>query len=320
MRQFAPRWLAAAHHRLAPRTLILYEEILRVHVLPALGDRPLAWLRREEVRAFLQERLAHLQPKTVATIVACLSSMLAAAVDEGVLRHNPAAGAARHLWRRRDPEPKALLPAEVARLLGVVSRGRHHDAFLVLARTGLRVGELLGLEAGAVDRAGRRLRVTQTWHTRERCLGPPKGGKSRTVDLSRQALTVLEARIGSGRFLFATPAGQPYSRDALGKAFRRAALAAGLPGYLTPHCLRHTFASTLLAAGAPVQYVAAQLGHASIEVTVRTYGSWLTRPRHDLVDLLDDSGGGGDGGARGPAPVGLRGLTRRPRGGGSTRS
>jgi len=314
VRVYAPRWLAAQHHRLAPRSIQLYDDLLRVHIVPALGDRPLAWLRREDVRAFLQERLEHLAPSTVETIAACLSSLLSAAVADGLLLHNPAHGALRHLLPRQEPEPKALLPAEVARLLEAAGKGQHRDAFLVLARTGLRVGECLALEPGAVDRAGRRLRVTQTWHTRERCLGPAKGGRSRSVDLSRQALAVLESRIGGGgRFLFAGRGGWPYSKDAIEKAFRKAAVAAGLPAYLTPHALRHTFASTLLTAGAPIQWVQAQLGHASIEVTVRTYGSWLTRPRHDLVDLLDaESGGGGDGGGAG-AP-GLDGLRRPPRG------
>jgi integrase len=313
VRNYAPRWVAAQRVRLSPRTVELYGHLVRRYLLPAFGNRPLAWLRRDDIRAFLAACLARLQPRTVETIAGCLSSMLSAAVDDGLLLHNPAHGATRHLFPRREPEPKALLPAELARLLTEASRGKHHDAFLVMARTGLRVGECLALEAASVDRAGRAVRVTATWHSRERRLGPPKGGRSRVVDLSRQALAVLEARIPGARpFLFAGPTGAPYSRDALGKAFRRAAVAAGLPAYLTPHCLRHTYASTLLGIGAPVQYVQAQLGHASIEVTVAVYGSWLRQPRHDLVDLLDDHPLAPGGGRHGVLGVDLGGLARRP--------
>jgi integrase len=50
---------------------------------------------------------------------------------------------------------------------------------------------------------------------------------------------------------------------------------AKLPDHLTPHCLRHTFAVELIRRGTPLPYVQAQLGHASISMTVDTYGRWL---------------------------------------------
>jgi integrase len=60
-----------------------------------------------------------------------------------------------------------------------------------------------------------------------------------------------------------------------------------LPEHLTPHSLRHTYASLLLAAGADVQFVRQQLGHASIKLTVDLYGSGLPASRPDLLALLD---------------------------------
>ena len=64
---------------------------------------------------------------------------------------------------------------------------------------------------------------------------------------------------------------------------------AGLPPHFTPHCLRHTFASLLLQQGESPAYVQRQLGHASIQLTVDTYGKWLPMGNKVAVDHLDDS-------------------------------
>jgi integrase len=63
---------------------------------------------------------------------------------------------------------------------------------------------------------------------------------------------------------------------------------AKLPPHFTPHCMRHTFASLLLSAGESVVYVQRQLGHASIQLTVDTYGKWLPIGNKSAVDRLDD--------------------------------
>ena len=62
---------------------------------------------------------------------------------------------------------------------------------------------------------------------------------------------------------------------------------ANLPLHLTPHCLRHTYASLMLQQGEPVPYVQRQLGHASIQLTVDTYGKWLPMESQAAVDRLD---------------------------------
>jgi hypothetical protein len=75
----------------------------------------------------------------------------------------------------------------------------------------------------------------------------------------------------------------------VGKAFGRCLNAAGLPGHFTPHSLRHTYASLLLADGVSPAYVQEQLGHASIELTVGTYGRWLRKRAPGAVDRLDET-------------------------------
>jgi integrase len=114
----------------------------------------------------------------------------------------------------------------------------------------------------------------------------PKSEYGRDVDLS-EALAVILRRVRMRRaermkrykwktlppWLFCTRSHN------VRKVFRRCVKAANLPKHFTPHCLRHTFASLLLQAGESPQYVKEQLGHASITLTVDTYGKWFaTRP------------------------------------------
>jgi integrase len=115
----------------------------------------------------------------------------------------------------------------------------------------------------------------------------PEAGHGRTVDLSMAVKDVLE-RLRTARqekaladgvdvpaWVFATDAGTPFDHAKAGKVFKRILKAAGLPGHYSPHSLRHTYASLLLQMGQSPAYVQRQLGHASIKLTVDTYGRWL---------------------------------------------
>ncbi len=73
------------------------------------------------------------------------------------------------------------------------------------------------------------------------------------------------------------------------RVFVRLLKRAKLPLHFSPHCLRHTFASLLLQQGESPVYVQRQLGHASIKLTVDTYGKWLPMGNKAAVDRLDDT-------------------------------
>ena len=89
-------------------------------------------------------------------------------------------------------------------------------------------------------------------------------------------------------WVFVTMAGVCMEQSRVGKAFKRILKAAGLPRHFSPHSLRHTFASLLLQHGESPAYVQRQLGHASIQLTVDTYGRWLPMGNKAAVDRLDD--------------------------------
>ena len=88
-------------------------------------------------------------------------------------------------------------------------------------------------------------------------------------------------------WVFASEAGTVLDGTNVRKIMRRILKKAKLPLHFTPHCLRHTYASLMLQQGEPVAYVQRQLGHASIQLIVDTYGKWLPMQSHAAVDRLD---------------------------------
>jgi integrase len=92
-------------------------------------------------------------------------------------------------------------------------------------------------------------------------------------------------------WVFPSTAGTPHDHANVNKAFKRVLKAADLPLHFTPHGLRHTYASLLLQQGASPAYVQRQLGHASIQLTVDTYGKWLPMGNKAAVDGLDAPSG-----------------------------
>ena len=91
------------------------------------------------------------------------------------------------------------------------------------------------------------------------------------------------------------------------RAMLRVLKVAKLPLHFTPHCLRHTYASIVLSEGVSAVYVQEQLGHATIELTVSTYGRWLKKKAPGALDLLDGIQGS-ESGSRGGVCGGINGA------------
>jgi integrase len=172
-----------------------------------------------------------------------------------------------------------------------------YPLFLTYDRAGLRLGEAIALRIEDVRFATGKLHVTGSVNERSGEREPPKT-TSRLVDLSPDLVAVLAAHITKlrrhamrtgrplGDWLFPSQTGGLLEARNVRRALARVALRAGL-GYMTPHDLRHTFGSTLVAAGESMVYVQQQMGHASIQITIDTYGSALpVTPRHGVA-LLD---------------------------------
>jgi integrase len=303
---YATQWLAThAQQACKFSTARIYEANLRLHVYPVIGTKPVPDISRIDCRTLITAcREKKLSAKSIANISRTVSSVLTQAVEDGLLAANPAFRLGRYY--RHDGNPKAeirpLTRDEAALFLGVAREyaAAEYPLFLCALRTGMRLGELLGLQWGDVDFHGRFIEVRRNLVAAK--ITSPKSGKNRRVDLSTQLgetlRTLLTARKaealkkGWGRvpeWVFCNENGGPLDGDNLRhRVFYKVLAKAGLRR-VRFHDLRHTFASLLIAQGESLAYVRDQLGHASIQLTVDTYGHLIPGTNRQAVDRLDDA-------------------------------
>jgi integrase/recombinase XerD len=175
--------------------------------------------------------------------------------------------------------PDVLSPSEVLRLLDAASPGRERTRLQVLYACGLRLGELLHLRVTDIDSA--RMVV----HIRH-----GKGGKDRFVPLSARLLAELRAywrkhRPTTWLFPGATP-DRPLHHGSVQRPFQQLVRQAGLGKRVTPHTLRHSYATHLLEAGVDVVTVQRLLGHTDLQTTAR-YLHISTQRLRQTPSLLD---------------------------------
>ncbi|MGA1203589.1 MAG: tyrosine recombinase, partial [Planctomycetota bacterium] len=184
-------------------------------------------------------------------------------VSDGRVPRNPVREVALPRDGRKLPPTLSVREIEALIAAAAESGTPTRDAAIVelLYSTGLRVGELCGLAIGDLRPEDGFLR----------CIG--KGEKERLVPLGDRALAAVvryrrEERPESRRSeLFLSVRGQPLTRETIARMVRRATLRAGLRGRVTPHTLRHSFATHLLEGGAGLREVQEMLGHADIRTT-----------------------------------------------------
>ncbi|MBK1673856.1 site-specific tyrosine recombinase XerD [Ectothiorhodospira shaposhnikovii] len=220
--------------------------------------------------AYLAQRLeAGAKPRSMARLLSTLRRFYGFLLQAGQVRDDPTARIdAPKLGR---PLPDTLTEAEVEALLAAPdvedTNGLRDRAMLeVLYATGLRVSELVGLRLGQVSRR----------HGVVRTQG--KGGKERLVPLGEEAMDWLERYLAEGRpalmqghgqseSLFVTRRGEGMTRQAFWYLIKRHAQSAGIHKHLSPHTLRHAFATHLLNHGADLRVVQMLLGHSSLSTT-----------------------------------------------------
>jgi len=246
------------------RDLVKFQRYLRLHKIGRLRD-----VTPDTVRAFLSS--LHALKLSAVSSARCLSALrgwLRFLREEHIIDEHPALDIASA--RRGTRLPKTLSRQQVAALLDVPLQAtsedrRDHVMLELLYATGLRVSELVGLELTQVNMEVGYLRVTG------------KGSKERMVPMGEPArrllLEYVEAvrpqllRHRSSRVLFVSRRGTKLTRQACWKSLRARARRAGLNQSVSPHMLRHSFATHLLGGGADLRSVQTMLGHADIATT-----------------------------------------------------
>jgi integrase/recombinase XerC len=272
----------ADERRFSPRTILAYRTDLdrfadfweREFANQSAGRTPLGRVDTLAVRSYLaslhRAKLAH---RSLARHLSTLRSFFRWACREGHLEKSPAKG----LATPRLPKtlPRALTLSDTERLLDAQDEGfvpeRERALFELLYASGLRVSEAAGLDLDDVDFAARLVRVTG------------KGNKERIVPFGAAAADALDDYLpsraalrhragpegdGDGREpLFVNARGGRLTTRSMARLLKRRLRAAGLPAEISPHALRHTFATHLLQAGADLRAIQELLGHASLSTT-----------------------------------------------------
>jgi integrase len=285
----------------AENTRLSYKDNLRLHINPVFGDKPLGEIERKDIKRFvLEKRAGGLSANSVKLILSYFSSILSEAVDDELIPVNPAAGVRKVIGKGESTEINPLCADELNTLLETVEKkfSRHYPMFLLLARTGMRIGEAIGLKWGDIDFNGRFIEVKHTYSKGNYSI--PKSGKSRRVDMSKQLTETLMAyrkasikkglRLGIGEpeNLFINNGGRPLDVDNWRPRVFNKALTKAKLRKIRIHDLRHTYATLRISKGDNIADVSKQLGHHSVKLTLDTYYHWIPGKQKNEVDALDD--------------------------------
>lgn len=282
------RWLASRAD-LTPKVRRGYEDSWRIAVEPHFGAWPLTAVDRHSVQEWVNG-MGDVGPRTKRWRHSVLRMVMQYAIEHDWIVKNPC-------LRTTFPpliehEHVYLTAAEVDRLAALC--GPQGDVVVILAYTGLRWGELMGLRIGDVDLRARRLRVRRsiTQIGGKMVTGGTKSRSgARTIPIPGRIVELLQRRIEGGAAdapAVTSPRGALLSRENWVRAVRwdEQRRKIGRPT-LRIHDLRHTYASLARSAGADLRLLQRTLGHASITVTAHTYADLYDSDLDAVANALD---------------------------------
>lgn len=315
--ELATDWLRNKASSLKPSSYHSIDTAWRVYVEPRWGGTPIQNIRPSAVETWIREvsqgtattervRSAAAKPRSATVVLRALgvlAGILDLAVRDGRITRNPARGADNLPRKVSGKQRRYLTHEEVVRFASATTSHTHETLVLLLAYTGLRWGEAIGLRVRDLNMMRRRIQVNQSAVEvdGEIKVGPPKNWERRSVPFP-SFLTLSLARLCEGKdqddLVFVDDAASGYMRRPKTSAgtsswFLRALQQAEI-NRLTPHDLRHTAASLAISSGAHVKAVQRMLGHKSAAMTLDTYADLFDDDLDAVADRLDAGAVGAD--------------------------
>jgi integrase len=298
--QHLEQWLEhGVRHTRRPRTWQTYRERARLYVLPSLGRVRLTQLEPAHLQRLYGELLARgLAPQTVHHAHSLIRAALGQAVAWGLIPRNVATLVkAPRVERAEIP----VLDAAQARQLRVAAGATRWGPLIAVAlATGMRQGELLGLQWGDVDLDAGLIRVRRQLG-RDKTLAEVKTAKGRrSIDVPASTVTILrehrrrqnEARLYLGPeyehrdLVFCTHTGRPLGYRNVTREYKKLLRRADLPA-VPFHALRHTNATLLLLQGEHPKVVQERLGHSTVAMTMDIYSHLIPSMGKAAADKLE---------------------------------
>jgi integrase len=302
-KQYADAWMKTTVPATCKRsTETDYEAILKNHVRPVFDKILLQDITRGKIKNFLLDKINQgLATDTVKHIRSVISGVLDSALDDEIINSNPALGVKKVFPKKTDNDSiNPLTPEELQHLLDTVAEHfpDQYPLFLLLARTGVRIGEALAVKWGDIDFSGRFIEINRS--IVRGYISKPKNGKTRRVDMSQHLADTLKLyrhdckkkglKMGQGslpKYLFMNSAGGMIdTHNWRRRVFKKVLVKAELRT-IRIHDLRHTYATIRINAGHNINDVSGQLGHSSLKMTLDTYTHWMPGKQKSEVDELD---------------------------------
>lgn len=307
--QWLDIWTTEYLGNVKPWTAEKYKSVIKVHIKPALGAIRLEELSAPSIQRFYNAACKNhggkkgLAPKTVKNMHGVFHKALQQAVDVGYLHTNPADSC--KIPRVDKPEIEPLDADTITRFLEAI-RGHRFEVFYTVALfTGMRRGELCGLQWDCVDFArgticvkrqlqkvpGTRsaVELTTTKNDKGRIIAPAPS----VMELLRRHRTEQDAmRLYAGdawhdnNFVFCNEVGEPLSAHTVYNNYKRIVTSIGLPASRV-HDLRHSYAVASIMSGDDIKTVQENLGHATAAFTLDRYGHVTEQMRRASADHME---------------------------------
>lgn len=284
--QFAERWFDEyVMSNGKPSTQYTRKVILFPSLIPFFGKIHLSKITVSDVekyKAHLQNKRG-LAQKTINEHLLVLNHCLSTAYEWLQLEGVPP----KITWLKCPPPKTDYLSFDESELLLSHAEGITREIILTALKTGLRLGELIGLQWSSIDWHNNLIVVQYSWSHYAKALGSPKSNRIRHVGMTTDLYEMFLKRKKSTGFVFVDTDGEHFNQHRLGRSLATACKKAGLR-HIGWHILRHTFASHLMMRGAPMPAVQKLMGHSTIEMTMR-YTHLAPSTMRTAIDLLNPS-------------------------------
>ena len=265
------------NHR--PGTLQLYETTFRL-LSKFFGEKKnILELRTTDIEYFKSERQKVVRSPTVNSYLRKIKASFNLAIRFDLLSFNPAKNVTQ--LREVQTQRKIFTDDEINKLLPTITDEPFRNLVLFGILTGCRVGELVNLQWSDINIQEHIIEI------RNKEKFTTKTGKNRKIPISTKLIAVIENmhRGKDDDYIFLQKHGEPFSKDRATRFMKRYLKQSKLPEYLTFHCLRHTFITTLLKKSVSIYIVKELAGHADIKTT-EIYAHLVTEDLRNAVNVL----------------------------------
>jgi integrase len=280
--EFAWRWFqeyVIPNNRFSEQRIKSYT--LKSSLIPFFGKLQIAEIKTHHIERYKARKVKEgLANKSIKNHLTVLSKCLTTAYQWLELPSKPP----EIPWPKCPPPQTDYLSPDECEMLLAHASGVIREMILMALRTGMRQGELKGLQWAAIDWETRLVIVRHSYCDREKTIGAPKNNRTRSIPLDADVYEILYRKRRKTGYVFTNTKGQPFNHSSLTYHLERICKKAGLRR-ISWHVLRHTFASHLAMRGVPLNAVQALLGHSTILMTMR-YAHVAPSTMRAAIELL----------------------------------